>query len=143
MKFMLIIGIISTIIYMLYVVYDGYTYFADIPTLVSSYAAIPVPERRTVIVIPCEKDVSVLTVKSLLVQSKRVNDIGVEIASGKVPDEIKNVVSVHKPGTLFLREPERDTIVITAENGKWYDYDFVERNIDQANLKTSDGPSTN
>lgn len=131
-KLILIIGIISTIIYMIYVVADGYRYFADINDLIAKYPSVPKPARKVVIVIPCgNEEICVNTIKSLLSQSVGVNDIGIESNKYSVPDEIKEVVTLHRPDTVLLRETENDTVIINAENGKWYDYDFVENYLNR------------
>lgn len=137
MKVVLIIGIISTIVYMAYVMFDGERYFSDIPTLTAAYALKPAPDKRTVVTIPCgNEQVSLKTIKSLLSQSKRVNDIGVE-STAPLPTGLDNIVTLHKPDTLFLREADANTIIILAQNGKWYDYDFIETELEKLNLQST------
>lgn len=129
----LILSIITTIVYMFYVMFDGDRRTEEFSKLVGLYSSKPTIDRRVVVVIPCiDKQLSQQTLRSLLSQSKRVSDIAVETTK---PDLISNkdrqVVTVHKPETTKLRECESDTIVIYVKNGEWYEYDFIENKINE------------
>lgn len=132
-KILLITAIVSTIIYILLLVtdYDRYLTMPSTNDLISAYGRkSSIPNKRVVIVLNCERGICEDTIKSLLDQSVRVSDIAVETARpDSINDDIKRIVSIHKPGTTKLRETESDTIVLFLNDGKIYDYDFVEKNV--------------
>lgn len=129
MKDLLILSILSTAIYIIYIVFDGSRRTENLSSLMNTYSSKPSLNRRVVVVIPCEDNVSEVTLKSLLSQSKRVSSINIEtLHPEKISDKVKLVASVHKPDTVKLRETETDTLIIFVENGKWYEYDFIENN---------------
>jgi hypothetical protein len=128
LKATLILSIISTVFYMIYVMFDGDRRTEEMSKLIGLYSSKPSIDKRVVVVIPCENQkLSQNTLRSLLSQSRRVSDIAVETSN---PDlislEDRRVVTVHKPDTTKLREWESDTIILYARNGDWYEYDFVE-----------------
>lgn len=128
MQSLLLLSIISTVIYMLYIVFDGSRRIENMTNLITTYSAKPESDKRVVIVIPCNGPVSMNTLKSLLSQSKKVNDIAIETSNpADIPNEVRLIATVHKPDTTKLRETEIDTVVIFVENGKWYDYDYIEK----------------
>lgn len=129
MQILLILSIISTIAYMLYIVFDGSRRTESMIELINMYSTKPSSDKRVVVVIPCDGPVSELTLKSLLAQSVKVDDIAIETSKpGEISEQIRRVATVHKPDTTKLRETEIDTVVIFVENGKWYEYDFIEEN---------------
>lgn len=134
MKALLLLSIVTTIAYMVYVMLDGNRRLENLSTLINLYPTKPIPSKRVVVVIPCEGDngLSPTTLKAILSQSKRVSDIAVETTKpALIPDEYRRVVTVHTPSTTQLREVEADTLVIFVRNGEWYDYDFVENKINE------------
>ena len=114
--------------------FDVELYVSSIPTLLTKYSNLPIPKNRIVAVIYCSDNtpLSVNTVKSLLNQSVRLSDIAVETKNPKnIPDELKNVVTIHKLDTVKLRETESDTIIISVNNGTCYGNDYVENEINE------------
>lgn len=133
LKATLILSIITTIIYMFYVMFDGDRRTEEMSKLVGLYSAKPTIDRRVVVVVPCgDQQLSQQTLRSLLAQSKRVSDIAVETSKPDlITTEDRRVVTVHKPDTTKLREGEADTLIIYAKNGEWYEYDFLESKINE------------
>jgi len=132
MKIVLILAIVATISYIIAIVNDA-DRFVFVPTerLLAAYSTKPTASnKRVVIVLECRADNCQDTIKSLLDQSVRVDDIAIETER---PDllskDVKRVVSVHKPGTAILRETESDTIVLILRDSVVYDYDFVETQL--------------
>lgn len=133
MKIILIAAIVATVVYIILLVTNKDRFF-NIPStdlLISAYGNKPsIRNKRVVIVLNCELGICENTIKSLLDQSVRVSDIAVETSRPDlITDDIKKIVSIHKPGTTKLRETESDTIVLFLNDGKIYDYDFVEKNV--------------
>ena len=115
--------------YMFYIVSDGERYMTSLSTLIENYKSKPTNQSRIVVVIPCFREVlSANTVKSLLSQSIRANDIAIETTI-PVSDELKKVVSVHMPNTTRIREQDAMTKIIYVENEKWYPYDYIENQL--------------
>jgi hypothetical protein len=133
MKILLIATIVATIVYIILLVTNKDRFF-NMPStdvLISAYSNKPsIRNKRVVIVLNCERGICEETIKSLLDQSVKVSDIAVETSRPEfIKDNIKKVISIHKPGTTKLRETESDTIVLFLNDGKIYDYDFVEKNV--------------
>jgi hypothetical protein len=130
MNSLLLLSIFATVAYMLYIVFDGPRRFESMQSLINTYAKKPAFNKRVVVVIRCGNKLSMTTLRSILAQSTRVNDIAIETRKpDSVPPEVRAVVTIHKPETTKLRETEEDTVVIFVENGKWYDYDFIEETV--------------
>lgn len=124
MKILLIFSIVSTIVYMMYVMRS------DVQDLFSAYMTKPTPQKRTVVSIQCGSEkLDEDTVKSLLSQSVRVHEISVETTNMDISDDLKKVITIHKPRTLEIRELDSDTIIIKVENGIQYPYDYIEKEI--------------
>ena len=132
MQWVLIITIVLTIISILFVFFDydrkmrlGMTSIAD---LIKVYSKKPhFSPNRVVGVIETETGVNMNTIKSILDQSVRLNDIAIQTDKPNlVPGELSAVVSVHKPQTEWLREMDRTTIIIPLQNGLEYPYDWIE-----------------
>lgn len=144
---LLLFSIVSTVAYILYLVFIQETYntnadFAasmtqntDAPissseTAIQAYISKPkIPGRRVVIVIACKdnEDVSMDTLSSILAQTVRVDDIAVETATpNAISENVRQIVSVHKPDTTKLRETESSTIVLFIPNGDTYEPTFVQ-----------------
>lgn len=132
LKATLVLSIISTIIYMFYVMFDGERRGMKFSTLIENYTLKPgITDRRIVVVIPCnDQTLANQTLRSILSQSVRVNDIAVETNEPNlISEEDRLAVTVHKPDTTGVREIESDTIIIFVKNGEWYEYDFIEREV--------------
>lgn len=106
--------------------------FNSIENLTNIYKLKPKPSKRVVGILPLTADEKpdFLTIKSLLDQNYRLYDIAVQTPSSCVNSatcpEFKNIVTFHKPGTEWLRETEKDTVIIYLENGKTYPYGFID-----------------
>jgi hypothetical protein len=86
--------------------------------------------KRIVIILECENGLCAKTLKSILDQSVRVDDIAVETNHPeRISADEKQIVSVHKLGTAPVRETENDTIIFYLKNGQIYDYDYIETNV--------------
>lgn len=130
MKVLLIISIILTIVYMMVIITGVDRFMTPLPELISNYATKPLAPKRVVVVFECKGDLNENTLKSILDQSFRVSDIAIETKTPQlINDETKRVVTIHKPGTTHLREPDADTVVLFLEADKVYDYDFIENSI--------------
>lgn len=140
---LLLFSIVSTVAYILYLVFIQETYNtnADFAASIPQNAAAPnaaiqtyiskpkIPGRRVVIVIACKdnEDVSMDTLSSILAQTVRVDDIAVETATpNAISENVRQIVSVHKPDTTKLRETESSTIVLFITNGETYEPSFVQ-----------------
>lgn len=138
-KFILILGIVLTLAYMVLIWFDFDRTFkievSTLPKLIGAYSLKPKTERRSVVLLkcsaeqeyPCEK-----TIKSILDQSVRVYDIAIETdRPDLVNRDLLDVVTVHKPNTASVRETEADTVVFVLVPGKEYPYDFIETEIEK------------
>lgn len=130
MNAILLFTLVTTIMYILYIVSDGERYMTSLMTLIENYKLKPLNRSsRIVVVIPCvDKVLDANTLKSILSQSVRVHDIAIE-TKFPVSDEWKQVVSVHEPDTTRIRERDATTMIINVENEKWYPYDFIESKL--------------
>lgn len=126
MKLLLIISIVATIAYMIYIVTEP----DSIENLIDIYLSKPLTDKRIVVVLRCDGELCEDTIKSLLKQNIRINDIAVETTKPDLINErLKKIVSIHKPDTTSLRETEADTIVLFLTDGHVYDHDYIERRI--------------
>lgn len=133
-KILLIISLVISVLYILSIVtsFDrrirlSFTSPNEISTKIR-----PISEQKQKrIVIIFTLPPSVATVKSLLDQSVKVDDIALETEHPEnISDELKQLVSVHYKGTAPIRECESDTMIIVLNDyDKIYDYDFVERRV--------------
>ena len=129
MNVILVFTLITTIIYIFYIVSDGERYMSSLAMLIDSYKLKPLHSSRVVVVISCvDKVLNANTLKSILSQSVRAHEIAIETPF-PVSDEWKKVVTVHLPRTTKIREREKTTIIINVENDKWYPYDFLESKL--------------
>jgi predicted RNA binding protein YcfA (HicA-like mRNA interferase family) len=132
----LIITIVITFFTIIIVAFDWDRTFKIIMTPVENFIDIykkkPHSSRRVVGVIKTEEPLNMNTVKSILDQSVRLNDIALESKSQRVPQHhpIIDVISWHNPNTTWLREPDSNTIIIPFKNNEEYSYGFVETFID-------------
>lgn len=149
MKFFLILTIMSTIISIIFIYFDWDRKLSlkvsSIKSLMNTYSMKPKSNsNRVVAIIKCNSFNSFEsttgnflcndTIKTLLDQSIRLHDIAVETNNPEFIDkEYLKVVSIHEPDTVWLREPDSDTIVIRIENGKEYPYDYIENEVDRVN----------
>jgi len=137
LKLLLVTGLIATVIYMMIVATDTDRYIRvksdNINAMAQRYGTKRnLSPRRVVLILECDNGLCVDTLKSLLDQSLRVDDIAVETnRPERISDDMKRVVSVHKPGTAPIRETECDTIVFYLKNGKFYDYDYLENEVNK------------
>lgn len=136
-KWFLVSTIILTIISIIFVYFDWdrklKLKISSLNTLSNVYGLKPKHgTNRVVAIIQCDDACSSGTIKTLLDQSIRLHDIAVET---NYPENIDNdflkIVSIHRPGTAWLRETDRETIIIKIENGKEYPYDYIENEVDQ------------
>ena len=140
MKFFLVLTIILTIISIIFIYFDWDRKLSlkvsSINSLLNTYSMKPKStSNRVVAVIKCNDSSDGLcndTIKTLLDQSIRLHDIAVETNNPQFID--KDYVSIHKPDTTWLREPDSDTIIIRIENGKEYSYDYIENEVDRINI---------
>jgi hypothetical protein len=102
-----------------------------IEKFIDIYKKKPHANKRVVGVISTEDPLNMNTLKSILDQSIRLNDLALESRTQRIPSSIKEVISWHNPYTTWLREPDADTIVIPFQNNKEYSYGFVETFIDE------------
>lgn len=126
----------STIIWIIFVYYEFdrliKLYTSNIESLIKEYAKLPGCLSRTVILIKLGiEPLNKLTIKSLLDQSRRADNIAIET---NYPDNLyfkdeTGFITTHKPDTIQFREMDRKTLIITVENGNILPYDFVEKNI--------------
>jgi hypothetical protein len=145
-QILLILGIVTTIAYMIAVYFDYdrllIARLRSTRSLVDNYVKKPhamsgdgivsAPARRVVLSISCDNaPLGDRTIRALLDQSVRVDDIAVET---RVPqplvgndDALKIVVSLHQPGTTVVRERDASAIILPVTNGSFYAYDYVER----------------
>lgn len=115
------------------------------------YTDLPVAtEKRTVIVLSVENqsdiDRIIPTVNSLLEQTVRVNQIFIVLpceSNCVVPDSLKKVLTVIKPGKVYdeqhqdlisvlQREKEKNTLIIKASKGIIYGQDFIQNVIEKS-----------
>lgn len=89
----------------------------------------PKGRNKVVLLFRCNEPLSQDTIKSLLDQSVRVDDISVECSKPENHKKTKHIVSIHKPGTLHIREGDMNTTVIEVTNGTIYPYDYVELHL--------------
>lgn len=136
MKWFLIFTIVTTILSIIVVYFDldrkALLKLSSTNSLSNIYSMKPKhTTNRVVAIIKCDSLCND-TIKTLLDQSIRLHDIAVETNYPyNIRNEFLNVVSIHKPGTTWLRETDKDTIIINIENGKEYSYDFIENEIDR------------
>lgn len=90
------------------------------------YKQKPVKDKKVVGIIETEDPINFQTIKSLMDQSVRLNNIAIQTNRTDVPEDVKKVASVHYPDTVWLRETDKNTSIINIVNGKEYPYDFVE-----------------
>lgn len=142
-KILLIIGLITTVVYVIAIVTDAdryvmVNYYSSMQDMIENYRKKPKiklfdgsnPDRRVVILLECENGLCSNTLKSILDQSVKVDDIAVETNHPeKISNEEKRIVTVHKSGTAPMRETERDTIMLYLKNGKFYPYDYIEQRV--------------
>ncbi len=133
-KTLLVIGIVATFVFVLAVYFDLHQSIkrelSTVESLINAYKNKAVVSGRSVIVLKCESGLCEDTLKSVLDQSVRVNDIAVETnRPDLVNDAFKRIVTVHSMDTVPIRELDANTVVIYLENGIEYPYDFVEKNL--------------
>jgi hypothetical protein len=149
-KFLLILGILTTIVYMVAVYYDYdrrlMSRLRTTRSLVDAYAKKPhassvasptatddaASRRRVVLELSCANAlVDDTTIRSLLDQSARVDEISVEsrVAQPSIDEALRDVVRVHQPQTNVVREVDRRTLVLPVTNGAYYAYDYVESRV--------------
>lgn len=104
----------------------------SVESLTEIYKLKPKPPKRVVGVLTLKENEKPdnLTIKSLLDQNYRLYDIAIQTPSSSInsttcPD-LKNIATFHKPQTEWLRETEKDTVVIHLQNGKNYPYGFID-----------------
>lgn len=97
--------------------------------LINIYKLKPKTEKRTVAILELQngEDVNMLTLKSLIDQNLRLHDIAIQTTDNpKKYEQLKKIVSFHKPSTAWLRETEKDTMVLYIQNGHEYPYGFLD-----------------
>jgi len=103
--------------------------FSNTKSLLNTYLTKPQTLKRVVVVINCKDDEQLCldTIKTLLDQSRRVHDIAVETNTPYViSNELQSIVTVHKPQTTMIREPDNQTLILEIENGKIYPFGYIE-----------------
>lgn len=136
-RLIIILTIVATLIGMVFVYFDWdrsvRLRFAYLPDLITMYSMKPkFTDKRVVAVIDCDDAVCTKTLKSILDQSIRLHDIAVQTNHPeKIDKSLKKVVSIHFPGTEFLREKDRDTIVLRLTNGIEYPFDYIETVVER------------
>lgn len=88
----------------------------------------PKSKQRVVGIIETNDPINLSTVKSILDQSVRLDDLAVQTLI-PVDENLKKIVSVHPPQSHWLRETERNTVIINIQNGILYPYDFIEKKV--------------
>lgn len=137
MQWVLILTIIATLVSILFVYFDYdrkmRLKMTSLATLIDIYSKKPhFSPNRVVGVLETDIGVNDNTIKTILDQSIRLNDIAIQTEKPNlVSDELKTVVSIHKPQTEWLREMDRDTIIIYLQNGQEYPYDWVENEAER------------
>lgn len=122
--------IILTAIYLVVVLFDldkslGYLFY-PIDAYSRDYGTKPrASSARTVIAMRQDKP-DAKTIKSLLDQSVRVDDIQVFTDNPGAFVPFTSVLSVHPSVSFGVGENDESTIIVTAENGTIYPYDYVE-----------------
>ena len=126
----IIIGVIASLAY-LFCAVTSIDRFIEIKLsgmddLLTRYGDVPRKSdaKRVVALIRCPESVSEDTIKSLLSQSVRLDDIAVE--TDNPVRKYQHILTYHAPGTSVIREGELDTIIMPIVNGRVYDYDDVE-----------------
>jgi len=139
----MIFTIVTTIVTIVLTFFDidrsMFLKMANAKTMIKSYSMKPKNKTRTVGVINCKDEpLNEKTLKSILDQSVRLDDLTVETRYPKAVDSsLSSVLTVHAPGTAWLREPEKDTLIINIENGREYPYDWIERTYERASGQAS------
>ena len=108
--------------------WDRYLYLKmmSFESLVKSYATKDLLVNRTVIVLKCQSGLCDMTLKSILDQSVRVNDIAIETDHSElITPELRQIVSIHPFQTSLIREPSTNTDIIVLKNGIIYPYNAV------------------
>jgi hypothetical protein len=99
--------------------------------LLQTYQTKPHYVSRVVGLIETDDNLDLSTLKSIMDQSVRLNDIAVQTNKQlHLDDEMKQIISIHSPGTEWFRETDRNTVEINIENGTEYPYDFVETMVE-------------
>jgi hypothetical protein len=87
---------------------------------------------RVVGLIETNDNLDLTTLKSIMDQSVRLNDIAVQTNNKlNLDEDVKQLISIHPPGTEWLRETDKNTVVINIKNGVEYPYDFVETMVEK------------
>lgn len=126
------LSIILTILYLIMIYFEWdrslYLRFSSVDSLIKNYQKKPKKgEKRVVLILNCLDGLCSYTIKSLLDQSIKVDSISVQTNyPEKINPELLKVVTVHKPSTEFLREPEKNTLILYLQNKKEYKYDDIE-----------------
>lgn len=84
--------------------------------------------QRTVALITLNdgEELDSYTVKSLLDQSIRPHEISVETSAKRKPPDTA-FVKFHPKNTLQVREDDSSNLILRVNNGRYYDFDYVER----------------
>jgi hypothetical protein len=70
------------------------------------------------------------TIKSIIDQSVKINEIGIETYNPEyVSAKLKPYVVIHPIGTTHVRESEHNTVVFDIINGKIYPFDYIEKSL--------------
>lgn len=160
LKFLAVVGLAATVIYMLVVYFELDRRLsasnAPIASLASAYASkplasavAPVGTRRVALLLECSSAAMggsscESTVRSLLDQSVRVDDIAVEEErsvvggatttsgdqlSADVVDSLRGIVTTHAVGTSPVRDVDASTVVLRVANDTFYPYGYVEKTL--------------
>jgi hypothetical protein len=142
-KYVLIFTGVITFLSIIFIVFDWdrtlRLHMNSFDDLVNIYKLKPKTEKRTVAVLELQngEDLNMLTLKSLIDQNLRLHDIALQTDNPKKyeNESLKKFISVHKPGTEWLRETEKDTIVLHVKNGYEYPYGFIDDIVDDMREK--------
>jgi hypothetical protein len=101
---------------------------ANIEGLLEHYQEKQTFPRRISLILECDEGLCLDTLKSLIDQSIKVDDIAVQTNHSENFREYKklNVITIHAPGTEELREGDANTLIIHVDNGRIYGYSEIE-----------------
>lgn len=103
--------------------------FKSVDDLLTVYKLKPKPPRRVVAILELQDGESpnLQTIKSLMDQNFRLHDIAIQCNNPmQFKGMLEKLVTFHKPNTEWLRETEKDTLVLYIQNGKEYPYGFID-----------------
>lgn len=138
----IVVGIIYLI--MVYMEWDRKIMlkYTPIKNLIENYPNKPSAKTRTVLIFKCDDGLCLNTLKSLLDQSIKVDDIAVQTNRPEKFHEYKKlkVITLHKPGMETIREGDENTIIINIKNYHIYSYDEIETIVNERGVSNVQPP---